>query len=142
MFIWQRVLNELTIINFYDTFILNSVPYKKNGTVWGPLEAYYVICNYLTYDLNYDVASSRLLRWAFHPLNYIINLWTGYEGDSKFPFSRDVNRVSSRPIFLYFSYIFRNWLYFLYFTKMSYILMKTTSKNKFFNWTIWCMNCV
>ena len=38
-------------------------------------------------------------------------------------------RVSSRPIFLYFSDIFRKWLYFPYLTKMSdisYILMKTS----------------
>ena len=44
------------------------------------------------------------------------------------------SRVSSHPIFLYFSYIFRKWLYFLYLNKMSYIsyiLMKTTKT--FFN---------
>ena len=41
--------------------------------------------------------------------------------------------VSSRPIFLYFSNIFRKWLYFIFLTKMFYIiyiLMKTT-KNIF-----------
>ena len=50
---------------------------------------------------------------------------SAFNGGNDFIFGiqllHDEFRVSSDPIFLYFSYIFRVLLYFLYFTKYSYI---------------------
>ena len=59
--------------HIYDTFMLNTVPYEKYHTVWGPLESYYVTYNYMyvKYELNYDLTRSILVRWAFPLLQAI-----------------------------------------------------------------------